>query len=60
MEIKGYTATREYFDKGALIEDSYYLEELDVEIERSSGRIFVKEGTNLMNYIKDGKVWVAR
>lgn len=35
-------------------------EELDIEIHRPSGRIFVKEGSNLMNYIKDGKVWVSK
>ena len=34
--------------------------ELKVEIDRSKGRIFVKEGSNLMNYIKDGKVWVTK
>lgn len=34
--------------------------ELDVEIDRSSGRVFVKDGTNIMNYIKEGKVWVLK
>lgn len=36
------------------------LEKLDVEISRSSGRIFVVDGTNLMNYIREGKVWVLK
>ena len=34
--------------------------ELDIEIDRPSGRVFVKDGTNIMNYIKEGKVWVLK
>lgn len=40
--------------------DFLKLKELDIEIDRLTGRIFVKEGSNLMHYIKDGKVWVTK
>lgn len=43
-----------------MLRESVNLEELDIEIDRSKGRIFLKEGSNLMNYIKDGKVWVLK
>lgn len=49
-------------DRQAGLEEKVFesKKELDVEIERSSGRIFVKDGLNLMNHIKDGKVWVNK
>lgn len=60
MEITGAIAYRVEESTGQEIKVLTEIEELDVEIERSSGRIFVKDGLNLMNHIKDGKVWVNK